>query len=59
MSTSLNPFADGVPVKLRSAALDPDQNAIKAVKQYRFSPGTFQGEAVPVEISIEVDFRIY
>jgi TonB family protein len=52
-------IADGVPAKLRGVALELDQNAIKAVKQYRFSPGTFQGKAVPVELSIDVDFRFY
>jgi periplasmic protein TonB len=36
-----------------------DEEAIKAVKQYKFKPAMFQGHPVPVEISVEVNFRIY
>jgi protein TonB len=33
-----------------------DQEAINAVKQYRFAPGTKDGQPVPVRVSIEVSF---
>jgi TonB family protein len=51
--------ADGLPAKFRSAAMSLDKNALNAVSQYRFDPGTFQGKPVPVEIAIEVNFRAY
>ena len=43
-------------------SLDPtfglDQEAIKAAKQWRFTPGTRLGEPVPVLISIELTFTL-
>jgi protein TonB len=33
-----------------------DEEAVKAVKQYRFTPGTKDGQAVPVRVTIEVSF---
>jgi TonB family protein len=43
-------------------SLDPifglDQEAIKAAKQWRFSPGIRQGEPVPVIITIELTFTL-
>ena len=36
-----------------------DQKALNDVKQYRFKPATLQGKPVPVEVNIEVHFRIY
>lgn len=43
-------------------SLDPtfglDQEAIKAAKQWRFSPGTRLGEPVPVVVSIELSFTL-
>jgi protein TonB len=29
------------------------------VRQYRFKPATLRGKPVPVEVNIEVNFRIY
>jgi len=43
-------------------SLDPtfglDQEAIKAAKQWRFAPGTRMGEAVPVLVTIELQFTL-
>jgi periplasmic protein TonB len=43
-------------------SLDPtfglDQEAIKAARQWRFRPGTRLGEAVPVQITIELTFTL-
>ena len=43
-------------------SLDPhfglDLEAIKAVKLWRFRPGTFQGHAVPVRVSVELTFTL-
>jgi TonB family protein len=35
-----------------------DEEAIKAAKQWRFSPGTRLGEPVPVYVTIELTFRL-
>lgn len=34
-----------------------DENAIKAIRQYRFQPAKLNGKPVPVEIRVEVNFR--
>ena len=43
-------------------SLDPifglDQEAIKAARQWRFAPGTRMGQAVPVQITIELTFTL-
>jgi TonB family protein len=44
---------------LRHLGMGLDQKAVDAVKQYRFKPATLQGKPVPVEVNIEVTFRIY
>ncbi len=36
-----------------------DENAIKAVRQYRFKPATYNGKPVAVKTSTEVEFGIY
>ena len=35
-----------------------DQQAIIAVKQWRFRPGTFKGQAVAVRVNIELTFTL-
>jgi protein TonB len=45
--------------KYKQIALGLDDNAVAAVKQYRFQPGQFQGKPVPVEIEVKVNYRIY
>jgi TonB family protein len=35
-----------------------DEKAVEAVKQYRFKPATENGNPVPREVNIEVDFKI-
>jgi TonB family protein len=43
-----------------SRSLDPglDLEAIKAVRQWRFEPGTKDGKPVPVQISVELTFTL-
>jgi protein TonB len=36
-----------------------DDNAIKAVQQYRFKPAMEGGKPVPVELNVEVNFQIF
>ena len=43
----------------RPLGMGLDEKALEAVRQYKFKPATLQGKAVPVEVNIEVNFRIY
>ncbi len=43
---------------LRSLNPELDQNALRAMREWRFEPGTFRGEPVPVEIDVEVNFKL-
>lgn len=43
----------------RPARMGLDEEAIKAVQTWRFEPARKGGEAVPVMISVEVNFRLY
>lgn len=43
--------------KDRKAAATLDPKAVEAVEQYRFEPGTHEGKAVPVAITIVVNFH--
>ena len=51
-------IADTVSPKLRNVALSLDEEARKAVRQYRFEAGQYQGKAVPVRVTIAVEFQI-
>ena len=54
--------AQGNPQRIqvvRHLGMGLDEKAIEAVKQYKFKPATLQGRPVPVEVNIEVNFRIY
>jgi len=44
---------------VRHLGMGLDEKAVEAVKQYKFKPATLQGKPVPVEVNIEVNFRIY
>jgi TonB family protein len=44
---------------VRSVGFGLDQNAITALKRWRFRPGTKDGKAVDVTLNIEVRFNIY
>jgi TonB family protein len=55
----LDSLSETVDKKLQAAALDLDENAVKAVKQYRFDPASFQGKPVSVETTVEVSYPIY
>jgi TonB family protein len=44
---------------LRSLGLGLDEKAIEAVRTWRFEPGKKDGRPVPVEMEVDVDFRIH
>jgi len=44
---------------VRPLGMGLDEKALEAVRQYKFKPAVYQGHPVPVEIDIEVNFRIY
>jgi TonB family protein len=43
----------------RAAADGMNQNAVDAVTQYKFKPATEEGKPVPVELSVEVNYKIF
>jgi protein TonB len=43
----------------RALGMGLDEKAIEAVRQYRFRPAMKNGVPVPVEIKVEVNFRLY
>jgi TonB family protein len=52
----------GVPESIRitrPAGLGLDEQAILVVRSWRFDPATKDGHAVPVQISVEVNFKLY
>jgi TonB family protein len=49
--------ATGVHV-VNSVDRDIDQAAIDAVSQWKFEPGTYQGNPVDVELTVQVNFRL-
>jgi len=44
---------------VRPLGMGLDEKAMEAVRQYKFKPAIFHGKPVPVQINIEVNFRIY
>jgi TonB family protein len=54
--------ADGMPQKIKMThplGLGLDDEAIKAVRQWRFTPATKDGAPVAVQINVEVSFHLY
>jgi TonB family protein len=52
---------DGVPQHMRvqrSLGMGLDEKAMEAVKTWRFKPAMRNGQPVPVEVSVEVSFRL-
>lgn len=44
---------------LRGVGMGLDDNAVKAVQQYRFKPAMENGKPVPVQLNVEVNFQIF
>jgi TonB family protein len=52
---------DGVPTELkvlRGLNAKEDETAIDALRQWRFQPGTKEGQPVKVRVTVEVDFHL-
>jgi TonB family protein len=43
----------------RSLGMGLDEKAIEAVRQWKFEPAKLNGQSVPVQINVEVNFRLY
>lgn len=56
VDTQGNPQRVGV---VRHLGMGLDEKAVEAAKQYKFKPAMLGGKPVPVEIYVEVNFRIY
>jgi TonB family protein len=53
---------DGRPYNIRvrqSLGMGLDEQAIAAVKNWRFRPATFQGQPIATQIAVQVDFHLY
>jgi protein TonB len=62
VTVSLIVGADGKPQNVhvtRGVGMGLDENAVAAVKQYRFKPATENGKAVAVYLNVEVNFEIF
>jgi periplasmic protein TonB len=44
---------------VRHLGMGLDDEAIAAVRQYRFKPALYQGQPVAVQMVIEVDFHLH
>ncbi|MGC2637792.1 MAG: TonB family protein [Acidobacteriaceae bacterium] len=44
---------------VRPLGMGLDAKAVQAVSQYRFTPAMMKGKPVPVEVNIDVNFRLY
>ena len=54
--------ADGKPQQIRvqrALGMGLDEKAVEAVRNWRFEPARKDGQAVPVMINVEVNFRLY
>jgi TonB family protein len=52
-------IADSVSKKEQEAALTLDENAVKVVAQYRFTPATYRGKPVPYRTTVVVNYMIF
>ncbi len=44
---------------VRKLGMGLDEKAVEAVQQYRFKPASYKGHPVPVQVNIEVNFKLY
>jgi TonB family protein len=51
-------FRDGHIVKSLDTVYGLDEEALKCASQWRFEPGTRNGQPVPVSVSLEISFYL-
>jgi TonB family protein len=44
---------------VHSLGMGLDEKALEAVRTWRFEPGKKDGHPVPVQVTVDVDFRLY
>jgi TonB family protein len=49
----------GTPESLAPSGYGLDEEAIKAVKKWKFKPGAMDGHPVAVQVSIETNFHLF
>lgn len=55
----VDPHGNPVNIRVvRHLGMGLDEKAIEAVRQYKFKPAMYQGQAVPVQILVDVDFHL-
>jgi len=60
MSVVVGPDGQPLDIKVaRSLGHGLDEKAIDAIKTWKFEPATKDGKPVPVQLMIEVNFRLY
>jgi TonB family protein len=45
--------------KMQKVGVSLDKKAMEAVAQYKFTPATFKGQPVPVDVNVELNFQIF
>jgi protein TonB len=53
---------NGIPTNVRTVrgiGYGLDENAVEAVRKYRFKPAMEHGQPVPVELNMEINFKIF
>ena len=59
LKTTVTP--EGLPIDIeviKGLSAEEDRNAVEAIKQWRFQPGTKGGEAVYVRVGVEIAFHL-
>lgn len=51
--------SEGLNKKAQKAGLSLDKKAMEAVAQYKFTPATFNGRPVPIDLDVEINFQIF
>jgi TonB family protein len=57
--TVVHSLADKLPAEQREAGLKMDENAIKALKKWRFKPALLNNQPVPIVLTFDQYFHIY
>jgi protein TonB len=55
----VNSITSTAAVKNQQAAQSMDEEALKAVRRYRYNPALHDGKPVPYELSVDINFQIF